>query len=545
MTRVVVVGHGMVGSRFVEELARRDAGARVTVLGAEEYEPYNRVLLSEVVAGRVDVASLTLPRTSLPGVTVHPGAVATSVDRDARTVTTGAGDLVPYDALVLATGARARVPRLIGIDPDAGLPGGVHALRTLDDAREIVAATVNAGRAVVLGGGVLGLETACGLARRGLAVTVVHGGGHVMDRQLDAAAAQAVAHGLAGLGIEHRVDARAVGVDAGPDGRLRALVLADGERLPADLLVLTAGTVPEAGLAEAAGLPVRRGVLVDPDGATADPAIHAIGDCAEPPEGASGLIAQGWEQARRLAAHLADRATRPSGPAPDRPGVPSGAGGPGGAVGAGNPVGAVGPGSPGAPGTDVVRLKASGLEVVTMGVGAGRGEAPTGHRCVRLSDPGAGRHVEVVVADGVVVGATCVGAGSVAASLTAAYTRRTPTPRDPAYLLLGPLAGAGDAASDPSPTLMPDRTTICRCNGVTKGDLVGHWRAGARTVEEVAHASRATTGCGGCTDAVCGILEWLHRTDPPAGPDRDGAPPPADAPARPVLAAGAAAAGPH
>ena len=148
------------------------------------------------------------------------------------------------------------------------------------------------------------------------------------------------------------------------------------------------------------------------------------------------------------------------------------------------------------------------------------GHAPAGrlppHRAAQR--PAAGRHVEVVVADGVVVGATCVGAGPVAADLTTAYTRRTPASRatPPSCCCARSPARAAVRPRDPSPTLMPDRATVCRCNGVTKGDLVGCWRGGARTLEEVARATRATTGCGGCTDAVCGILDWLARSDPPA-----------------------------
>lgn len=554
-TRVVVVGHGMVGSRFVEELVQRAPDRfDVTVLGAEEYEPYNRVLLSEVVAGAADVASLTLPRTTLPGVTVRPGAVVTRIDRVARAVHVAArctapldGDdmgppraeelagQVPYDVLVLATGARARIPAIAGLDlPDRpeGLPAGAHALRTLDDAREIVAATVNARRAVVLGAGVLGLEAACGLARRGVEVTVLHGGGHLMDRQLDAEAADGVVHALGRLGVAHRTSAvtEEVVVDG---GRVRAVrvrcVPADGgrgargadtaggdtagadtagadpapvEELPTDLLVLTAGTVPETGLAADAGLEVRRGVVVDVLGRTTDPAVHAIGDCAEPPEGGTGLIAQGWDQARRLAARLAAQpADGDAGVAdPEEPG-------PGAAPEA-------------AHGTDLVRLKAHGLSVVTMGLDGAAARGRPGHRALRLSDPGAGRVVEVVVADGVLVGATCVGAGPLAADLTNAYTRRTPVPADPAQLLVKPARGAASGVAEPSPTLMPDRATVCRCNGVTKGEIVSCWRHGARTVEDVARTTRATTGCGGCTDAVCGIVDWLTRTDPEQAPDR-------------------------
>jgi assimilatory nitrate reductase electron transfer subunit len=507
VTRVVVVGNGMVGSRFVEELVRRDDSVQVTVLGAEEYEPYNRVLLSEVVAGRVDVASLALPRVAFDGVTVACGVEVTAVDRPGRVVTGADGRRFGYDVLVLATGARARVPEIPGLTTDH-LPAGVHPLRTLDDAREITAATVNARRAVVLGAGVLGLEAACGLAQRGLHVTVVHRGSHLMDRQLDAEAAAAVGHGLARLGIGHRVGARTTAILVA-DGHLRGVLLGDGERLDADLLVLAAGTVPESGIAARAGLDVRRGIVVDADCATSDPAIFAIGDCAEPPGGASGLIAQGWDQARRLATLLAGRAAA-----------------------------AVEPGSVSAAarrdtrGTDVVRLKAHGLDVVTMGVPPGTDPA---RRSVRLSDPAAGRLIEVVVEGGVVVGATCVGAGAVAADILTAYTRGTPTPVDPAHLLLRTVGGAPRGV-EASPTLMPHRTTVCRCNGVTKGDLVASWRDGARTQADVARVTRATTGCGGCTDMVCGLLEWLGRSEAgPAGPAAEGSADPMPSPASDVL----------
>ncbi|KGM14054.1 FAD-dependent oxidoreductase [Cellulomonas bogoriensis] len=497
---VVVIGHGMVGSRFVEDLLNRAPDTHVTVLGEEGYEPYNRVLLSEVVAGKVDVASIALGHVAPGGAHVRPGTTALAVDTGARTVRTSDGDDVPYDALVLATGARARIPEVPGLMPP---PAGVHALRTLDDAREIVAATVNQTRAVVVGGGVLGLEAACGLARRGLDVTVVHVGPHVMDRQLGDEAADAVIHGLTRLGIAHRTGTTCTEVlhEPGPDGgvaHVRGVRLADGEELPAGLVVLTAGTVPETTLASHAGIATDRGVLVDAHGRTSDPHVHAIGDCAQPPEGATGLIAQGWEQARRLADRLAGTAV----PVAEVATLP-------------------------APPTDVVRVKAHGLTVVTMG--ETRPSVPrTGCRTVRLSDPEGGRLVEVVVDGEHVVAATCVGAPEVAADLTTTYTRRTPAPRDPAQLLLRRMVGAG-AGPEPSPTLMPDRATVCRCNGVTKGDIVQSWRTGARCTEDVARATRATTGCGGCTDAVCGLVDWLTRSDPGPAAVQDRAPDPAHA----------------
>lgn len=538
-TRVVVVGNGMVGSRFVDDLLSRDGDASfdVTVLGAEGYEPYNRVLLSEVVAGKVDVASLALPALSHERVTVHRGTQVLHVDRRTQQVLTDDGATHRYDVLVLATGSAARIPAVRGLE--AGLPAGVHALRTLDDAREIVAATVNARRAVVVGAGVLGLEAACGLARRGLAVTVVHGGASLMDRQLGPDAALVAARTLASLGVDHRVDARTeevlmsggrvtgvtIGVTSRPDDLAH-------ETLPADLVVLACGTVPETGIATAAGLPVDRGIVVtEALSSPADPRIFALGDCAQPPEGASGLIAQGWDQSRRLASHLAARVVdesrfgrvRLGGArlAPHRPSLalrlsldPGRSDGP--SV-LSRRVGGAPSTSDGTRGTDVVRLKAAGLDVVTMGVCGARRTPSPDERTVRLSDPDAGRHVEVTVAGGLVVGATCVGAPQIGADLTATYTRRTPVPADPAYLLLQPVSSVAATASDP--THMPDRTTVCRCNGVSKGDIVACFHGGATTVPDVAKATRATTGCGGCTEVVCGIVDWLAASAPPAGPD--------------------------
>lgn len=485
--RLVIVGNGMVGSRFVEDLLTADhAGKyRITVLGAESCEPYNRVLLSEVIAGKYDLASLTLPTPSSPRVTVHRGAAAVAIDREDRAVIAEDGTRHRYDQVVLATGSAARIPPLQGLGGDAdSLPAGVHPLRSIDDAREIVAATLNAKRAVVLGAGVLGLEAACGLARRGVAVTVVHPMQALMERQLDGDASRVLESAMASLGIDHRVGVGAESVIV-HDGRLHGIVLGDGEVIDADLLVLATGTTANTSLAAAAGLQTDRGIVVsDALASVSDQRIFAIGDCAQPPGGGTGLVAQGWDQARRLAAAL------------------TGA----------SPAGGAGDGAASGPGSDVVRLKAHGLDVVTMGVcGSQRRDDPA-QRTLRLSDPDEGRHVEVVVSGGQLVGATCVGAGQVAADLVATYTRHTPVPADPAYLLLTALAPQPALAT--SPADLADDAAVCRCNGVTKGQITASWQAGADTVEAVATSTRATTGCGGCTDDVCGLLAYLGERAP-------------------------------
>ncbi|MFI8526371.1 FAD-dependent oxidoreductase [Promicromonospora sukumoe] len=585
--KVVVVGFGMVGSRLVDELLRREPEAfDITVLGSEPYEPYNRVLLSDVVAGRTDVAAITMPLPDGARVSVRRGVVAASIDRGARVVHADDGTVHPYDHVVLATGAAARIPPIPGLrTPDGGLPAGVHALRTLDDAREIVAATVNSPRAVVVGGGVLGLEAAVGLAGRGLNVTLVHHGEGLMERQLVTEAADVVRAGLEAQGVTVRPNSlssevlvaggRAVGIrvrDNGAAAAARASAAPAGaaprdEVVAARLIVFSVGTIPETGLAAAAGLTTDRGVVVGYDLASPDdPRVHAIGDCAQPPNGSRGLVAEGWDQARRLAEHLVSL-VEPVTPvavlspvavvAPVAAAAAAGFTGaaPAGAVAGGVAAGGTGlagaglagtrplahlrlPGDGAQPsmavrlgalltsgatssraqtdqgidtrGTDVVKVKAGPLSVTTMGVcGPSRPDEPA-HRSIRLADPRAGRFIEVVVSDGVLVGATCVGDARVAADLTAAYTRRTPTPLDPAFLLLTPVMAAAAPAS--SPEHMPEDAVVCRCNGVTKGDIAGACPPGAHSVEDVVRETRATTGCGSCKDAVCGLVDWLRAS---------------------------------
>lgn len=503
--RIVVVGHGMVGHRVLDELAaHRPAGVTddVVVLGAEQAEPYNRVLLSEVVAGRYAPAAIRLPSLTAGAGRVLTGRRAVALDREAHAVLDDAGDAHPYDALVLATGAAARVPDVSGL---AGLPllpdAGVHVLRDLDDAVGILGQVHDARRACVVGGGVLGVEIALALAGHGVATTIVHGGDHVMDRQLGSGAGTATAGVLERTGVRVRAGARPTAVGH-TGGRVTSLTLADGSQVLTDLVVLAAGTQPDVELARAAGLPVSRGVVVGADLASpGDPRVFAAGDCAQPPQGSTGLVAQGWEQARRLAVVLERRRTAlESGTglddladaADDAP-LPAG-------------------------GADVVRVKGAGIDVVSMGVSGGA-HRPEGSRRVALEDPDGGRHLEVVVLDRRVIGATCVGGGQVASDLVAAYTRGTLVPADPAQLLLRPVAGAAVEAE--TPLRMPDGATLCRCNSVTKGQVVAAWRDGARSVPDVAACTRATTGCGGCTDAVGGVVEWLRESDPETA--RDGA----------------------
>ena len=487
MTRVLVIGHGMVGARFLAELrARQVPDLELTVIGEEAHRPYNRLLLADALAGAHDLAGLTLPET--PGVTAIAGCRATAVDRAARVATDDLGGTHPYDVLVLATGAAPRFPAVDGlVGPDERPLPGVTALRTWDDALRVRQHLAVGARVVVLGGGLLGVEAARAVVREGVDVTIVHRQPQPLDRQLDPVSGGVLRAALTDLGVTTRTGVRVAHITRGPE-RIQELRLSDGSTLPADLVVVAAGVRPRTRLALAADLWVHHGVLVDAVGATDDPHIFAIGDCAEPASGCQGLVGPGWEQARVLADELADRL----GGVPVRRDAP-------------------------AVDTSVVRLKADGLDVVTMGTLPPDDLDPGGPRVVSLVDLAGRRRVRVAVSDGRITGATCVGDPQVAADLTVAFENRFPVPDDPAALLARPLAEPAHPASVAD---LPGHATICRCNAVSKDAIVHAIDAGAASIESVADITRATTGCGTCAGQVCALLETRTPAQPGAAPAR-------------------------
>ncbi len=468
----MVVGYGMAGARFAEEVRGRDAdGVAVTVLGAEPHAAYNRILLSSVVGGAMTPGMVGLHEDGWAerhGVDLRLATTVTGIDRAARRVVLGDGSTVDYDALVLATGSRPWLPPTEGLVVDDEPAPGAVAFRTLDDCEKILAASRPGAPVAVVGGGLLGLEAARGLASRGNLVTVVHPVGHLMERQLDAGAGRVLAGRLAALGIEVRLGVKAARYLPG-DG----LKLDDGSHVPADLVVVSAGVVPETGLAKAAGLTVERGVVVDDSLRTSDPRVHAIGDCAQHPGTASGLVQPAWEQA----AVLADLLTGARPAARYR----------------GTPV--------------VTRLKARDVDLAALGeVHTGVDSADAEVLC--LADPARGRYAKLVLRDDRVTGAIVLGAPDAAAAITQLYDRGIPAPSDRLALLLGRALPPGASVAH-SPADLPAATTVCRCNTVSKSQLVKAWRAGARGVAGLAAATRATTGCGGCRDTVTAIAGWL------------------------------------
>ncbi len=297
-TRVVVIGAGLAGVRLARRLA--ELGLPAVLIGEEEHTPYNRVLLAEVLAGRYAPEVISLPAPA-----ELTRARVTGIDRPRRQVHCADGSVIAYDTLVLATGSNPVLPPLRGLFTQEGheLPEGVHAFRTMDDCLGLSKAVRPDSRAVVIGGGLLGVSAARALATRGAQVVLAQQAERLMERQLDPSASRLVLRHLEDLGVEVHTECRVRDVRC-VGGAVRSVEMADGYALDADLVVLACGVHPRVGLARAAHLAVRRGVVVDDQLCTSDPHIRAIGDCAQHAGNLYGLAAPALEQAEVLAGLL-------------------------------------------------------------------------------------------------------------------------------------------------------------------------------------------------------------------------------------------------
>ncbi|GEC05891.1 nitrite reductase [Streptomyces spinoverrucosus] len=304
-SRVVVIGAGLAGVRLARRLG--ELGTPALIVGEEEHRPYNRVLLAEVLAGRYNPDVISLPGLTAPAELVR--ARVTGIDRAGRTVACADGSEIAYDTLVLATGSNPVLPPLRGLfTADHVLPEGVHAFRTMDDCLGLSKAVRPGVRAVVIGGGLLGVSAARALAVRGAQVVLAQQSERLMERQLDPAASKLVKRHLTDLGVEVHTECRVRDVRV-VGGAVRSVEMADGYALDADLVVLACGVRPRAKLAETAGLAVHKGVLVDDQLRTSDPHIYAIGDCAQHDGNLYGLATPALDQADTLAELLAGSTT--------------------------------------------------------------------------------------------------------------------------------------------------------------------------------------------------------------------------------------------
>ncbi|CAB3915675.1 Nitrite reductase [NAD(P)H] [Achromobacter anxifer] len=302
--KLVVVGNGMAGIRTLEELLKLTPDLyEITVFGAEPYPNYNRILLSPVLTGEQSLRDIVLNDEdwyARHGIRLLLNRKVVGVDRARRTVLADDGSETPYDRLLLATGSNPFILPVPGRELD-----GVVAFRDIRDVNRMIEASARYRHAVVIGGGLLGLEAANGLAARGMDVAVVHLGEALLDRQLDSGAAAMLRRGLEARGLKFLLGRQTREILGGADGRVRALRFADGEEILADLVVMAVGVRPNTELAERCGLHVNRGVVVSDTLQTYDPRIYAVGECVSHRGTAYGLVAPLYEQAKVAANHLA------------------------------------------------------------------------------------------------------------------------------------------------------------------------------------------------------------------------------------------------
>ncbi|MEU1002841.1 NAD(P)/FAD-dependent oxidoreductase [Streptomyces tibetensis] len=391
--RVVVIGTGLAGVRLARRLG--ELGTPALLIGEEEHRPYNRVLLAEVLAGRYSPEVIALPA---PARIVRGRVVG--VDRAQRTVACADGTVIAYDRLVLATGSNPVLPPLRGLfTENHELPEGVHAFRTMDDCLGLSKAVRPGARAVVVGGGLLGVSAARALALRGAQVVLAQQSERLMERQLDPAASKLVKRHLTDLGVEVHTECRVRDVRC-VGGAVRSVEMADGYALDADLVVVACGVHPRVGLAQDAGLDVRKGVVVDDELRTSDPYIHAVGDCAQHADVLYGLATPALEQADALAELLAgDTNARYTGT------------------------------------RSLTRLTLTGHDSPFDLAAFGETEALPGDDVVQLADATRGTYRKVVVRDDRLVGGVLVGELGTVGALARAWEGAEPLPSDGGPLL--------------------------------------------------------------------------------------------------------------
>ncbi len=459
--KLAVVGNGMGTCRLLDELALRGAAQRyeITVFGEEKGGAYNRILLGRVLAGEAPDAIVTKPASwyERHGVRLVDGMKVVRIDARRRSLGTGDGASHPYDVLVLGTGSQPLVPPLEGMTgPDGELRPGVFVYRTIDDCLRLRERARSGDNAIVVGGGLLGLEAAKVLSDRGLHVTIVDVAQILMPAQLDALAGEMLCRQIERHGIFVRTG-KTVEAVYGSGDVIEGLVLDDGATLPTDMLVLACGVRPRVDLALASGLPVNKGITVNDTLATEVPGIYAFGECAEHAGRTYGLVAPAWEQA----AVLADVLTGANPQSRYR-------------------------------GTKLyARLKVAGVDVASMGCKMPELE---GDEVLQVLEERRNAYRKLIVRDGRLVGAMLVGNAAASGALVQLFDRGDPLPEDPLEVLCSA-----------RPAAVQDRL-ICNCHKVSQSVVREAIAAGADSVEAVGVATKAGTGCGSCKSELAQLL---------------------------------------
>jgi len=474
--KLVVIGNGMAGARTVEEIIARGGRGMfdITMIGDEPYGNYNRIMLSHVLAGETSVDDDDLMLNPMSwygenGVTLYAGDRAMRLDRFAKIVTCESGRELSYDVALIATGSNSFFPNMDGLrDADGRLGAGVFGFRTIADTNGMLqmAQSRDGVKAVVVGGGLLGLEAAYGLRTQGLDVDVVHSPGHLMNQQLDERGGRILRDKIEALGVGVYTSKRTTAVLRDDDGAITGIAFNDGSPLPADMVIVAAGIRPNVELARSAGLVVERGIVVDDQMRCEDESsVYAVGECCQHRGETYGLVAPLWDQAVVLADVLT-----------------------------GNDAHAAYHGS-----RLTTKLKVAGIDVAAMGV---KGPERDDDEFVQFYEPRSGVYKSVVVRDNKLIGAMLLGDVSKVSFLSQAFDDKVPLPAERIGMLFdlgtpSPATGAAELADD---------AQVCNCNGVTKGDIVSCVAAGASTLSDVVAKTRAGKGCGSCKGLVADIV---------------------------------------
>ena len=465
--RLVVIGNGMAGMRAVDEILKRDPlRYRITVFGAEPHVNYDRIMLSSVLAGEKEMDQIVI--NSLEwygenGIRLIAGDAVVSIDRAAKTVTSESGLVEPYDRLLLATGSRPIVPPIPGLELD-----GVCAFRDIADVDQMIQASTRHKRAIVIGGGLLGLEAANGLLKRGMAVAVVHLMDTLMERQLDPVAGKLLQRELDERGLNFFMNGQTEEIFG--EGRVEGVRLADGREVPGDLVVMAIGIRPNIDLAKKADLEINRGVVVNDDMTTSDPDIFAVGECVEHRGKTYGLVAPLYEMAKILADHI----TRD-----DSTSLYAGS-------------------------ITATKLKVTGIDLFS----AGNFIAGEDSSELTFHDTSKQTYKKIVLRDGKIEGVVLYGEVADAPwYLDLLRKGEDVTPFKDAMLFGQAVVAALGKVKPPSVEELPADYQICGCNGVCKGTIVDTIQAkGLTSLDEVRQHTKASASCGSCTGLVESLL---------------------------------------
>jgi nitrite reductase (NADH) large subunit len=465
--KLVIIGNGMAPGRMLEHLFEKAPGRyQVTIFNAEPRVNYDRIMLSPVLSGEKAYEEIVIHGDGWyikNNVTLYKGHKIVAIDRIARTVTSSHGVVESYDRLVIATGS---VPFIIPV-PGNDLPG-VLSYRDLDDVQAMLLAAQSRAKAVVIGGGLLGLEAAAGLKSRGMDVTVIHVAPTLMERQLDPAAGYLLKKAVEERGIKVLTSANTKAITG--DGRVEGVELADGSIVPATLVVMAVGIRPNVGLARDAGLAVNRGIVVDDGMSTSDGNIIALGECAEVGGQVYGLVAPLYEMARVAAAHLSGD-TSAAFVHSDTP----------------------------------TKLKVTGIDLYLIGDFADGDDREE----IVLRDASAGVYKRLIIRQNKIIGTVLYGETGDGAWFNDLKKKGTDISEMRETLIFGQ-AYQGGAPLDPMAAVaaLPDDAEICGCNGVCKGKITSTIASkGLTSLDDVRAHTKASASCGSCT----GLVEQLMK----------------------------------